>query len=118
MSNKDRLFGGYTKSNWKSPENEIYSSDKDAFLIQFDERTKLNQIENNKKIICINKNRMCAFGEKDKLDLKISENSYSSNSSSQLGNSFEIPEGKDSSWFAGSSIFKIIEIEVYTVKFL
>lgn len=61
---------------------------------------------------------MCAFGEKDKQDLLIRDKkTYSySNCKSNLGSSYEIPEGKDSDWFTGSSSFKIIEIEVYTVK--
>jgi hypothetical protein len=43
----------------------------------------------------------------------INENSYSN-----LGNIYELPSGKDNTWLAGSNKFRVLEMEVFTVRFL
>ncbi len=85
--------------------------------MQFDEQIKLNQ--NGKASIYNFTDNMCTFGGEPFCDLKIVDQTNKDNySSSNLGFSYELPKGKDQDWFAGSSEFKVIEIEVYSVKFL
>ena len=60
---------------------------------------------------------MCTFGGNH--DLHICDQGNTNNSSySNLGNAYEIPAGKSNYWLSGAYNFKIIEIEVFTVKFL
>ncbi len=57
---------------------------------------------------------MCSFGAGQ--DLCIGDKSNENNSSFSNPSTFEIPQGKDKYWLAGCQYFKVIEIEVYTVK--
>jgi hypothetical protein len=60
LSDKDRLFGGFTKVNW-SNKNSEYVTDNEAFLVQLNERVKLKNTDTNYSIY----NRtdyMCSFG--------------------------------------------------------
>ena len=59
---------------------------------------------------------MCTFGGGH--DLHICDQPNTSNSSYTSPNAYEFPQGKDKNWLAGSYNFKVLEIEVYTVKFL
>jgi hypothetical protein len=60
---------------------------------------------------------MCTFGGGH--DLHICDQANTNNSSyTNHGSTYEIPSGKDKNWLAGSYNFKVIEIEVYTVKIL
>jgi hypothetical protein len=60
---------------------------------------------------------MCTFGGGH--DLHICDQPNKNNSSyTNQPHSYEIPQGKDNTWLAGSYNFKVLEIEVYTVKFL
>ncbi len=85
--------------------------------MQFDEQIKLKQIRTASIYNC--KDSMCTFGDYHFLDLQINnQTNQDSYSSCDLGYSYELPKGKDQDWFAGSSEFKVVEIEVYSVKFL
>ncbi len=57
---------------------------------------------------------MCSFGAGQ--DLCIGDKANENNSSFSNPSTYEIPQGKDKNWLAGSLNFKVIEIEVYTVK--
>lgn len=60
---------------------------------------------------------MCVFGLRPDLEILRKQKYYKN--TSDLGSSYELPEGKDKDWFTGSSNdFEVIEIEVYAVRFL
>ena len=117
MSDKQRLFGGFTKANWDAQQHGKYSVDNEAFLIQFNERIKLKHKNNGTNAICNNNSYMSIFGDGHYICIFDQANT-SSNSSCNLGSAFEFPQGKDNTWLAGSSNFKVLEFEVYIVKIL
>jgi hypothetical protein len=52
-------------------------------------------------------------------DFNIADQANINNSSySNLGYTYELPAGKDNTWLAGAYNFKVLQIEVFTVKFL
>lgn len=117
LSDKQRLFGGFTKANWDIQQHGKYSVDNEAFLIQFNERIKLKHKNNGNNAIYNHNTHMSTFGEGH--DIFIYDQANTNNSSaSNLGTTYEIPQGKDNTWLAGSYNFKVLEIEVYTVKIL
>ena len=60
---------------------------------------------------------MCTYGSGH--DLYIADQANVNTSSySNLGNIYELPAGKDNTWLAGSYQFKVLEIEVFSVKFI
>ena len=118
LSDKERLFGGFTKANWDIQQHGKYSVDNEAFLIQFNERIKLKHKNNGTNAIHYNNSYMSTFG--GGADIYICDQANTSNSSyCEINNTcYEFPQGKDKTWLAGSYNFKVLEIEVYTVKIL
>jgi hypothetical protein len=60
---------------------------------------------------------MCAYGSGNDLCIVDQANNNTS-SYSNLGSIYELPAGKENTWLAGAYQFKVLEIEVFTVKFV
>ena len=114
------IFGGFADKSWKSSAGVWCESDK-AFL--FSLKIQSNEVGTAK--MCINQN-MCSsamchsfssgpmFG--GGYDFCIySDANNNSDSSSNLGCTYEIPPGQTDTCFVGSRKFKVSEIEVFQI---
>ena len=90
MTDKQRLFGGFTKANWDPQQHGKYSVDNEAFLIQFNERIKLKHKNNGTNAILHHSSYLIIFAGGH--DIMISDQAnLNNNSSSNLGSGYEIP---------------------------
>ncbi|EFC45125.1 predicted protein [Naegleria gruberi] len=126
-SEHDQIFGGFTSKPWTSNRSpQTYVSDESAFIFKI-EKDSTNQnyqfrkfnIKQDKKQYAINvfEGFLPKFGE----DIYICNDCDSQNQSySGLGYAYESPNNFSSnetqSYLAGSSPFKVKEIEVFLIK--
>ena len=114
-----RVFGGYTKAHW--------NQDSLIYLNKKDEKAFLFSLTNNEKYMCVNPS-MAIYGVNNSLvtygnghDITIVSDCDIKDSSSNFPSSYscsvypKISE-KSKSHLAGSSKFKVLEIEVYHVQ--
>jgi len=112
------VFGGYTKQSWEHIND--YKADPKAFifsLINKDKKPLKIKCSDNNAIYCVNQYGPI-FGDGN--DIFISDKSNKiRNSQSWLGRSFVHPDyalgsNEAKSFLAGSHMFQVSEIEVYT----
>eukprot|EP00347_Sterkiella_histriomuscorum_P020390 403337984 len=118
LSEFGQIFGGYTSLSWEGTYSMSHS-DNDAFLFQLNKRTIHQQIANHNQVIVHDKNNLLyTFGRG--LDISISENcDQVAESSCIIGKNYANVSNRnqqDITYMAGHSCFKVLEIEVYSVK--
>eukprot|EP00347_Sterkiella_histriomuscorum_P001574 403371507 len=123
LSENGQVFGGYTSLSWASPPNEYDKIlvDSTAFLFNLNKRSIHKQLRNQIRAICHDKNCLCVFGHDGDIEIKDDcDKGYYSYSN--LGSIYELNNGikfesiEARSYLAGQFGFKVLEIEVYSLR--
>jgi len=120
-SENGNIFGGYTEQSWLCETGWVYKADPKSFiysLINLDNKPLKIKCSNNESIGC-KATWGPTFGKGEKFsDIFITDNSNTRLSYSNLGSSYIHPDyakgsNEAKSFLAGSTKFKVLEIEVY-----
>eukprot|EP00347_Sterkiella_histriomuscorum_P004770 403359176 len=121
LSEYGQVFGGFTSVSWTSPNQMQSTSDQFAYLFSLSKRTIHKQVRNQSGAVQHHKNWMCYLGYCG--DINISDNcDNNSNSLCDFGGTYELPFGYEyqsneaKSYLAGKYQYKVLEIEVYSLK--
>ena len=116
-SEYELLFGGYTSLSWR--DGHEYETDlNDPFIFSLNKKSQhFNYTKDNSIFVY----STYGFGNGD---ICISNNSnLNSDSYSSLGSGYDAPKGqakgskKAKSYLAGSHKFRVLEVEIYSIKF-
>ena len=117
------IFGGYTEKAWSSPPQDAYLPDCNAFIFSltnvYNRPALAMPCKLNQSAICCSAKAGATFGNFDGVDFQIANNSNTTKSRSQLGNSYEfkLDESYEADVFlAGARTFLTTEIEVYAIE--